>query len=79
MLGINFLAPYSLSILAFVGAVGSFVIVFAISQTGGRVSPTRLILAGVATAYVPGLSQGRAATSSDTATEDLLEEPAIRY
>ena len=52
MLGINFLAPYSLSILAFVGAVGSFVLVFAISQTGGRVSPTRLILAGVATAYV---------------------------
>ena len=52
MLGINFLAPYSLSILAFVGAVGSFVIVFAVSQTGGRVSPTRLILAGVATAYV---------------------------
>lgn len=52
MLGINFLAPYSLSILAFVGAVGSFVIVFAIAQTGGRVSPTRLILAGVATAYV---------------------------
>ncbi len=52
MLGINFLAPYSLSLLAFVGAVGSFVIVFAIAQTGGRVSPTRLILAGVATAYV---------------------------
>ena len=52
MLGINFLEPYSLSILAFVGAVGSFVIVFAVSQTGGRVSPTRLILAGVATAYV---------------------------
>ena len=52
MLGINFLAPYSLSILAFVGAVGSFAIVFAVSQTGGRVSPTRLILAGVATAYV---------------------------
>ena len=52
MLGINFLAPYSLSILAFAGAVGSFVIVFAMAQTGGRVSPTRLILAGVATAYV---------------------------
>ena len=32
MLGINFLAPYSLSILAFVGAVGSFVIVFAVSR-----------------------------------------------
>ena len=52
MLGINFLAPYSLSILAFAGAVGSFAIVFAMAQTGGRVSPTRLILAGVATAYV---------------------------
>ena len=52
MLGINFFAPYSLSILAFVGAVGSFAIVFAVSQTGGRVSPTRLILAGVATAYI---------------------------
>ncbi|MCE2494911.1 MAG: iron ABC transporter permease, partial [Alphaproteobacteria bacterium] len=34
------------------GAVGSFAIVFAMAQTGGRVSPTRLILAGVATAYV---------------------------
>ena len=52
MLGINFLAPYTLSVLAFVGAVGSFAIVFAVSQTGGRVSPTRLILAGVATAYI---------------------------
>ena len=52
MLGINFLEPYSLSILAFLGAVISFAIVFAIAQTGGRVSPTRLILAGVATAYV---------------------------
>ena len=52
MLGINFLAPYSPSILAFAGAVGSFAIVFAMAQTGGRVSPTRLILAGVATAYV---------------------------
>ncbi len=52
MLGINFLAPYSLSILAFVGAVGSFAIVFVMAQTRGRVSPTRLILAGVATAYV---------------------------
>lgn len=52
MLGINFLAPYSLSILAFAGAVGSFVIVLSMAQTGGRVSPTRLILAGVATAYI---------------------------
>ena len=35
MLGINFLAPYSLSILAFVGAVGSFAIVFAVSPRLG--------------------------------------------
>ena len=52
MLGVNFFEPYSLSILAFFGAVGSFVIVFAMAQTGGRISPTRLILAGVATAYI---------------------------
>lgn len=52
MLGVNFFEPYSLSILAFFGAVGSFAIVFAMAQTGGRISPTRLILAGVATAYI---------------------------
>ncbi len=52
MLGVNFFEPYSLSILAFLGAVGSFVIVFAMAQTNGRISPTRLILAGVATAYI---------------------------
>ena len=52
MLGVNFFEPYSLSILAFFGAVGSFVIVFTMAQTGGRISPTRLILAGVATAYI---------------------------
>ena len=52
MLGVNFFEPYSLSILAFFGAVGSFVIVFTMAQTGGHISPTRLILAGVATAYI---------------------------
>ena len=51
-LGYNFFDPYSLSVTAFLGALGSFAVVFALAQTGGRVSPTRLILAGVATAYI---------------------------
>ena len=52
VLGLNFFEPYSLSVAAFLGAVASFAIVFLLAQTGGRVSPTRLILAGVATAYI---------------------------
>ena len=52
MLGYNFFDPYSLSITAFLGALASFFIVFLLAQTSGRVSPTRLILAGVATAYI---------------------------
>ena len=52
MLGYNFFDPYSLSVMAFLGALVSFFLVFLLAQTGGRVSPTRLILAGVATAYV---------------------------
>ena len=51
-LGYNFFDPYSLSITAFLGALTSFFLVFLLAQTGGRVSPTRLILAGVATAYI---------------------------
>ena len=52
MLGYNFFDPYSLSVTAFLGALTSFFLVFLLAQTGGRVSPTRLILAGVATAYI---------------------------
>jgi iron complex transport system permease protein len=52
VLGLNFFEPYSLSVTAFLGALASFAIVFLLAQTGGRVSPTRLILAGVATAYI---------------------------
>ena len=52
VLGYNFIEPYSLSVTAFIGALASFVIVFLMAQTGGRVSATRLILAGVATAYI---------------------------
>ena len=51
-LGYNFFDPYSLSVTAFLGALTSFFLVFLLAQTGGRVSPTRLILAGVATAYI---------------------------
>ena len=52
VLGLNFFEPYSLSVMAFLGALASFGVVFMLAQTGGRVSPTRLILAGVATAYI---------------------------
>ena len=52
VLGLNFFEPYSLSVTAFLGALASFAIVFLLAQTGGRVAPTRLILAGVATAYI---------------------------
>ena len=52
ILGYNFFEPYSLSVTAFLGALTSFFLVFLLAQTGGRVSPTRLILAGVATAYI---------------------------
>ncbi len=52
VLGLNFFDPYSLSAMAFVGAVGSFILVFLLAQSSGRISPTRLILAGVALAYI---------------------------
>ena len=52
VLGVNFFEPYTLSVTAFIGAVGSFVLVFLLAQTSGRVSPMRLILAGVALAYI---------------------------
>lgn len=52
VLGLNFFDPYSLTVVAFMGAVGSFVLVFLLAQSSGRISPTRLILAGVALAYI---------------------------
>lgn len=52
VLGFNFIDPYSLSASAFLGAVSSFVLVFLLAQSSGRISPTRLILAGVALAYI---------------------------
>lgn len=52
MLGYDLFPPYSLSIAAFAGAVGSFLIVMTLAQGSGGISPTRFILAGVATAYI---------------------------
>ena len=46
------LGVYGLSAAAFLGALGAVAIVFAIAQQGGQLSPLRLILAGVAVAYV---------------------------
>lgn len=52
MLGFDIFPPYSLSIAAFAGALISFLLVMILSHSGGRISPTRFILAGVATAYI---------------------------
>ena len=42
----------SLSVAAFLGALGSMVVVYFLAQQGGRTSSGRLILAGVAVGYV---------------------------
>lgn len=43
---------FPLSIAAFLGALGVFALVYLLSQQGGRVAPTRLVLAGVALSYL---------------------------
>lgn len=48
----KFLGGYALSGAAFVGGLASFALVFALSQKGGRISPLRLILVGVAVSHV---------------------------
>ena len=47
-----FAGVYAISLGAFTGALLTFVIVFLLAQSGGRLSPGRLILSGVACAYV---------------------------
>jgi iron complex transport system permease protein len=42
----------SLSLAAFLGALGAMVLVYVLAQQGGRAAPTRLVLAGVAIGYV---------------------------
>lgn len=48
---LGFLGIYAVSAGAFAGAVVSFVLVFLIAVAGGRLSPLRLVLAGMACGY----------------------------
>lgn len=50
--GLSALGVYALSAGAFLGALGAIVVVFAVAQQHGRLSPLRLILSGVSVAYV---------------------------
>lgn len=51
VLGITTLGDYSLSVAAFCGALAAFALVLLLARSGGSLSPTRLILAGLAVAY----------------------------
>ncbi|MDQ3552955.1 MAG: iron ABC transporter permease [Chloroflexota bacterium] len=52
VLGINTFGIYSLSAAAFVGALVALVLVYFLAQHSGRLSPLRLILAGVAISFL---------------------------
>ncbi len=69
VLGLGFLALagiYAVSIGAFLGAMLAFVLVFAIAQQRGHVTPQRLILAGLAISYVfSGITSYITLTSDD--------------
>lgn len=45
-------AALSTPVAAFVGALGTTILVFLLAQQGGRVTPNRLVLAGVAMSYL---------------------------
>lgn len=47
-----FAGLYAISLGAFAGALLTFGVVFLLAQSGGRLSPIRLVLAGVACAYI---------------------------
>ncbi|SDS12576.1 iron complex transport system permease protein [Paenibacillaceae bacterium GAS479] len=51
-LGLGVLTAVSVPVTAFVGALATTLIVFALAQRRGRVTPGRLILAGVAMSYL---------------------------
>lgn len=53
-LGLSWFGIFSLSIAAFLGALLAFGAVYALAQHGGRLTTGRLILSGVAVAYVLG-------------------------
>ncbi|MET8894096.1 FecCD family ABC transporter permease [Streptomyces albogriseolus] len=50
--GVTLFGPVSLSVAAFVGALGALLLVYATARTGGRITPSRLVLSGVAIAAV---------------------------
>jgi iron complex transport system permease protein len=52
LLGIAWLGRFSLSLAAFLGALLAFTAVYVLARQGGRLTTARLILAGVAVAYV---------------------------
>jgi iron complex transport system permease protein len=51
-LGAGVVGGLSLSLAAFLGSLGTMVLVYLLAQQGGRAAPTRLVLAGVAIGYV---------------------------
>lgn len=51
-LGAAVVGGVSLSVAAFIGALGTMALVYVLAQQGGRAAPTRLVLAGVAVGYV---------------------------
>ncbi|WP_095534199.1 iron ABC transporter permease [Streptomyces hirsutus] len=50
--GVTVFGPVSLSVAAFVGALGALLLVYATARTGGRITSARLVLSGVAIAAV---------------------------
>ena len=52
LFGASMLGPFALPLAAFSGALLALVVVFLIAQQSGQLSPVRLILAGIATAFV---------------------------
>ncbi|MCB2185252.1 MAG: iron ABC transporter permease [Deltaproteobacteria bacterium] len=51
-LGLNFLGPYTVGLLAFLGAVVTLLVVLALSTVRGQTSPNHLILSGVIVAAI---------------------------
>ncbi len=50
--GASFLGLYSTSVAAFAGSLAALALVYGLSRTGGLIAPTRLVLAGIAVAYL---------------------------
>lgn len=47
-----FAGPLSVSLAAFLGATVTFAIVFTLASVGGRITPSRLVLAGIGVGYI---------------------------